>query len=298
MNNKVGSGSFGIVHQGRDFYHGTVAVKFLNVQHPTPTQANAFRNEVAILKATRHDNILLFIGCILNPCYAIVTEWCPGSSLYKHIHVEEEVWEMHEILDISRQISTGMEYLHARDILHRDLKSNNIFLIPKEINNNMQYRRINNYRFNKKSKGATAAAAATAETASSNTGNTAESVAVVKPQNNLDDFLEEESEKWTVKIGDFGLATVKSTWTQNSPKSNQPTGSILWMVRKKINNLSSQQIKNPIYKFPIKKAPEVITQKVPDPYTQKSDVYSYAVVLYELLTNHLPYLQKEQSMVS
>lgn len=195
MNKKVGSGSFGIVHQGVDFYHGTVAIKFLNVQNPTPNQSNAFRNEVAILKSARHDNILLFIGCILKPYLAIVTEWCPGSSLYKHIHVEEEHWEMNQLIDIAKQTSTGMEYLHARDILHRDLKTNNIFLIPKETNN--RYRNNFNHQRNKK----------------------------------LDEFFyEQEIQNWTVKIGDFGLATVKSTWTQTLVKTNQPTGSILWMV--------------------------------------------------------------------
>jgi len=232
MNRKVGSGSFGVVHQGTTFYHGVVAIKFLNVQNPTPSQSHAFRNEVAILKSTRHDNILLFIGCILKPYLAIVTEWCPGSSLYKHIHVEEECWEMNQLVDIAKQTATGMEYLHARDILHRDMKSNNIFLIPKET-----YNPIFNQYYNQ------------------------------NYQNEMTDDM------WTVKIGDFGLATVKSTWTQTSAKTNQPTGSILWM------------------------APEVITQKVPDPYTHKSDVYSFAVVLYELVTGHLPYLQKEQNMV-
>lgn len=242
MNKKVGSGSFGIVHQGRDFYHGTVAIKFLNVQNPTHAQAQAFRNEVAILKSTRHDNILLFIGCILKPYLAIVTEWCPGSSLYRHLHVQEEHWDMFQLIDLAKQTAIGMEYLHASDILHRDLKSNNIFLIPKESNTMQTYRPFNG---NNKSK--------------------------------LNEFLmndPRDTEKWTVKIGDFGLATVKSTWTQSSVKANQPTGSILWM------------------------APEVITQKVPDPYTQKSDVYSYAVVLYELFSGHLPYQHKEQNMVS
>jgi len=232
MNRKVGSGSFGVVHQGTTFYHGVVAIKFLNVQNPTPSQSYAFRNEVAILKSTRHDNILLFIGCILKPYLAIVTEWCPGSSLYKHIHVEEECWEMNQLIDIAKQTATGMEYLHARDILHRDMKSNNIFLIPKETYN-PRYNQYYNQNY----------------------------------QNEINDDM------WTVKIGDFGLATVKSTWTQTSTKTNQPTGSILWM------------------------APEVITQKVPDPYTHMSDVYSFAVVLYELVTGHLPYLHKEQNMV-
>jgi hypothetical protein len=33
----------------------------------------------------------------------------------------------------------------------------------------------------------------------------------------------------TVKIGDFGLATVKTRWS-GGEKMRQPTGSILWMV--------------------------------------------------------------------
>lgn len=37
-------------------------------------------------------------------------------------------------------------------------------------------------------------------------------------------------EGWTVKIGDFGLATVKARWT-GSQQVEQPSGSILWMVR-------------------------------------------------------------------
>lgn len=35
-----------------------------------------------------------------------------------------------------------------------------------------------------------------------------------------------------------------------------------------------------------------------DPYSQKSDIYSFGVVLYELVTCRLPYAQKEQDMVS
>lgn len=202
---KIGTGSFGVVHKGTDFYHGVVAVKFLNVNNPSPEQIKAFKNEVAILKSTRHDNVLLFIGCFLSDQLAIVTEWCPGSSLYRHVHVDEVNWEMGQLVDIAKQTSIGMEYLHAKDILHRDLKSNNIFLIPKEAATSLKNNKAEFKNMKKSNK---------------------LSFEHSKPDNGF---------KWTVKIGDFGLATVKSAWIKENNNSGnnkgQPTGSILWMVR-------------------------------------------------------------------
>ncbi|PIO64972.1 Raf-like Ras-binding domain protein, partial [Teladorsagia circumcincta] len=59
---KVGSGSFGTVYRGE--YFGLVAVKKLNVGEPTLQQLQAFKNEVAVLKKTRHLNVLLFMGWV------------------------------------------------------------------------------------------------------------------------------------------------------------------------------------------------------------------------------------------
>ncbi|WKY06115.1 hypothetical protein Q1695_006373 [Nippostrongylus brasiliensis] len=198
---KVGSGSFGTVYRGE--YFGLVAVKKLNVGEPTLQQLQAFKNEVAVLKKTRHLNVLLFMGWVREPSLAIVTQWCEGSSLYKHIHVVEPrvEFEMSAILDIFKQITLGMNYLHSKNIIHRDLKTNNIFL--------------------------------------------------------MDDMS-------TVKIGDFGLATVKTRWS-GGQQSQQPTGSILWM------------------------APEVIRMQDSNPYTTLSDVYSFGIVMYEVLSSSLPY---------
>lgn len=198
---RIGAGSFGTVYRGH--WHGAVAIKTLNVRDPTPAQITAFRNEVAVLRKTRHVNVLLFMGCVSKKGQlAIVTQWCEGSSLYKHLHVNEAKFELLNVIEIARQTSQGMDYLHAKNIIHRDLKSNNIFL---------------------------------------------------------------HDDNFTVKIGDFGLATVKSRWSSSGQFKQQPTGSILWM------------------------APEVIKMSDENPYTFQSDVYAFGIVLYELLTGTLPY---------
>ncbi|XP_052737232.1 raf homolog serine/threonine-protein kinase Raf isoform X2 [Bicyclus anynana] len=200
---RIGSGSFGTVYKAH--WHGPVAVKTLNVKTPTPAQLQAFKNEVAVLRKTRHCNILLFMGCVSKPSLAIVTQWCEGSSLYQHLHVLETPLPMLYLIDVARQTAQGMDYLHAKNIIHRDLKSNNIFL----------------------------------------------------------------RDDWSVKIGDFGLATAKVRWSDSSTLGGvqwqQPTGSILWM------------------------APEVIRMDEPVPYTFRSDVYAYGVVLFELMAGELPY---------
>uniref|UniRef100_A0A671W5D1 RAF proto-oncogene serine/threonine-protein kinase n=1 Tax=Sparus aurata TaxID=8175 RepID=A0A671W5D1_SPAAU len=200
LNSRIGSGSFGTVYKGK--WHGDVAVKILKVTDPTPEQFQAFRNEVAVLRKTRHVNILLFMGYMTKDNLAIVTQWCEGSSLYKHIHVLETNFKIIQLIDIARQTAQGMDYLHAKNIIHRDMKSNNIFL----------------------------------------------------------------HEGLTVKIGDFGLATVKARWS-GSHQVEQPSGSILWM------------------------APEVIRMQDNNPYSFQSDVYSYGIVLFELMTGELPYSQ-------
>ena len=52
--------------------------------------------------------------------------------MYQHIHVKETDFDISNIIQIAIQTSQGMNYLHDKNIVHRDLKSNNIFLYDEK----------------------------------------------------------------------------------------------------------------------------------------------------------------------
>ncbi|RWS08806.1 Kinase suppressor of Ras 2-like protein [Dinothrombium tinctorium] len=84
----IGTGRFGTVYKGN--WHGSVAIKRLNMKNALDDQKafEAFKQEVATFRKTRHENLVLFMGACMNPPHlAIVTSLCKGKTLYTHIHV-------------------------------------------------------------------------------------------------------------------------------------------------------------------------------------------------------------------
>lgn len=125
---QLGKGRFGTVH--RALWHGDVAVKLLKEDYLDDERTlEAFKLEVAIFKKTRHENVVLFMGaCMKPPRLAIVTSLCKGKTLYTHIYVCRDKFNLNKATMVAQQISQGMGYLHARGIVHKDLRTKNIFL--------------------------------------------------------------------------------------------------------------------------------------------------------------------------
>lgn len=124
----LGTGRFGTVYKGQ--WHGDVAIKMLSMDPGTDNaaQLSAFKLEVAMLRKTRHENLVLFMGaCMKPPHLAIVTSLCRGKSLFNLVHVRKEKFPMNKTIIIAQQVAQGMGYLHAKRIIHKDLKTKNIF---------------------------------------------------------------------------------------------------------------------------------------------------------------------------
>eukprot|EP00877_Chromochloris_zofingiensis_P013896 jgi/Chrzof1/8760/Cz03g23150.t1 len=190
---KVAAGSFSNLYKG--FYCGQeVAVKILKELQDDASQYQEFLQEVSIMRKVRHKNVVQFIGaCTRKPNLCIVFEYMSGGSVYDYIRREGPL-KLSQILKVAVEVSRGMDYLHQRKIIHRDLKAANLLL----------------------------------------------------------------DENHTVKIADFGVARI----IECNGHMTAETGTYRWM------------------------APEVIEHK---PYDEKADVFSFGVVLWELLTSKIPY---------
>ncbi|RUS83373.1 hypothetical protein EGW08_008876 [Elysia chlorotica] len=125
----IGKGRIGTVYRGQ--WHGDVAIKVLDTGSSADNDAQlaAFKLEIAVLRKTRHENLVLFMGaCMTPPRLAIVTSFCKGQTLYTMIHLNRNAFKINKAIIVASQIAQGMSYLHARRIIHKDLRTKNIFV--------------------------------------------------------------------------------------------------------------------------------------------------------------------------
>ncbi|CAB4067557.1 MAP3K13 [Lepeophtheirus salmonis] len=155
------------------------------------------------LRHLNHPNIVQFLGvCTQSPVYAILMEYCPYGPLFYFLRDGKDKVPPKRLVAWTKQIASGMKYLHDNKIIHRDLKSPNVLIGRKEI----------------------------------------------------------------IKISDFGTSR---TWTEQSTYMSF-AGTVAWM------------------------APEVIRN---EPCSEKVDIWSFGVCLWELLTCEVPYKNVDSSAV-
>ncbi|XP_061788459.1 kinase suppressor of Ras 2-like isoform X2 [Nerophis lumbriciformis] len=126
MGEMIGKGRFGKVFHGR--WHGEVAVRLIDIERDNEDQLKAFKREVMAYRNTRHENVVLFMGaCMSPPHLAIITSLCKGRTLYSVVRDAKVVLDVNKTRQIAQEMVKGMGYLHAKGILHKDMKSKNVF---------------------------------------------------------------------------------------------------------------------------------------------------------------------------
>ncbi|XP_045081730.1 kinase suppressor of Ras 2 isoform X1 [Coregonus clupeaformis] len=122
----IGKGRFGQVFHGR--WHGEVAIRLIDIERDNEDQLKAFKREVMAYRNTRHENVVLFMGaCMSPPHLAIITSLCKGRTLYSVVRDAKVILDVNKTRQIAQEMVKGMGYLHAKGILHKDMKSKNVF---------------------------------------------------------------------------------------------------------------------------------------------------------------------------
>ena len=116
----LGGGGQGTVFKGT--WKGMeVAVKRCNQPNPS---------DVKVLTSLgRHPNVICMYGVLFRQeACLIVTELVRDGSLFNFIHKDKKIPSPEQRMHWMKDIALGMEFLHHRHIVHRDLKSPNILL--------------------------------------------------------------------------------------------------------------------------------------------------------------------------
>jgi len=131
---EIGKGAFGTVYKA-DFFGIDVAVKQLGSSDAAtmdPMEKIFVEREIAILKSCRHPNIVSFIGLVepdaSNPVIQIVLEYLSKGDLGRYVLDTRTQLSWARRIKICLDVACAMAYLHSRNIIYRDLKSENILL--------------------------------------------------------------------------------------------------------------------------------------------------------------------------
>jgi len=208
---ELGRGGMGVVYRAEDLkLHRVVALKFfpedLTVTEPAVAR---FQREAEAISAMNHPNIATLYDCDeTDGGMFLALEFLPGGTLkskVKRHRSKGTQFTVKEVLDYGIQLADGLAHAHKRQIVHRDIKTDNVML----------------------------------------------------------------TEDGRVKITDFGLA--KLIGARQITRGESTVGTAAYM------------------------SPEQIRAEVVD---HRSDIFSLGIVLYELLTTHLPFRAEHEAALA
>ena len=125
----IGEGTFGKVYRGLNDSTGELlAVKQLMISDGSGSDVRELRNEITIMRDLQHDNIVRYLGTSQSErSLYILIEFVSGGSI-ENMLAQFGPFSEPLLRRFSYQILCGVQYLHSKGIIHRDIKGANVLV--------------------------------------------------------------------------------------------------------------------------------------------------------------------------
>jgi serine/threonine-protein kinase len=131
----VGMGGMGTIYKAvQEPLNRIVALKVLPPQLSINEElSKRFEIEAKAISLLQHQNIVsIYEYGEENGYRFFAMQYIDGENLERRIHGKKNM-QISEIIDISKQICRGLRYAHAQNVIHRDIKPQNILIDKQNI---------------------------------------------------------------------------------------------------------------------------------------------------------------------